>query len=184
MDINYVIDVMQKTEMTTALIIGRFQPFHLGHLRLIQEAAKEADHIILGIGSSQASYTNNNPFTAQERKKMIELSLQAFGKDKRFSIYFIPDIGDNARWVAHVKNIVPGFDVVYTNGELERTLFKEAGYRIHATGLFNRELYSGIEIRRRILAGEKWEDLVPEGTLKIMKEIKGVERIKSIGGCL
>jgi len=45
--------------MTTALIIGRFQPFHLGHLLLIKEAAKEADIIVIGIGSSQESRTRH-----------------------------------------------------------------------------------------------------------------------------
>jgi nicotinamide-nucleotide adenylyltransferase len=164
--------------MATALIIGRFQPFHLGHMRLIEEAQKEAEHIVIGIGSSQESHKTSNPFSAEERRKMIESSLK--GVKSRVSVYDIPDIGDNARWVSHVENIVPKFDVVYTNGELERRLFKEAGHRIHATGLFNRDKYSGTEIRRRIITGEEWEDLVPEGALKILEKIKGVERIISL----
>lgn len=164
--------------MTTALIIGRFQPFHLGHLRLLEEAGKEADEIIIGIGSSQESNTASNPFTAEERRRMIRSSIS--GIKSRISVYDIPDIGDNTRWVKHVEKIVPKFDVVYTNGELERHLFAEAGYRVHATGLFNRDKYSGTEIRRRILSGESWEELVPDGTLKVLKDIKGAERIRSV----
>jgi nicotinamide-nucleotide adenylyltransferase len=164
--------------MATALIIGRFQPFHLGHLRLIEEAQKEAEHIVIGIGSSQESHKTKNPFSAEERRKMIESSLK--GVKSKVSIYDIPDIGDNARWVAHVEKIVPKFDVVYTNGELERRLFKEAGHRIHATGLFNRDKYSGTEIRRRIIAGGEWEDLVPAGTLKVLEALNGIERIKAL----
>lgn len=164
--------------MTTALIIGRFQPFHLGHLRLIEEAEKEADCILIGIGSSQESGTINNPFTAGERRRMIESALR--GRESRIAILDVPDVGDNARWVSHVEKIAPKFDVVYTNGELERGLFAKAGYGVHATGLFNRDKYSGTEIRRRVLAGERWEDLVPEGTLKVMKEINGLERIKAL----
>ena len=160
---------------TTVLIIGRFQPFHMGHILLIEEAAKEADHIIIGIGSSQEGRTRSNPFTAAERREMIERSVKI---EKKYSVYEIPDVNDDKRWVSHVEKIVPKFDVVYTNGELERALFAKAGYRVHATGLYNRDLFSGTEIRRRILSGERWEDLVPEGTLKILDEIKGVDRIR------
>jgi nicotinamide-nucleotide adenylyltransferase len=163
--------------MTVALIIGRFQPFHLGHLRLIEEAAKEADHIIIGIGSSQCSGTENNPFTADERRKMIEASIP---KRIKHSVHEITDIGNDKLWVFHVNKIVPKFEVVYTNGELERRLFKEAGYGVHATGLYNRDKFSGTEVRRRIRAEQEWESLVPEGTKKILKEIGGEERIKSL----
>jgi nicotinamide-nucleotide adenylyltransferase len=163
--------------MTTALIIGRFQPFHLGHHMLAEEAAKEAESILIGVGSSQESHTKNNPFTAEERRRMILSSVKDIGR--KVSVFDVPDIGNNERWVNHVEKIVPKFDVVYTNGELERTLFAKAGYRVHATGLFNREKYSGTEIRRRVLAGERWRHLVPEGALGVLKEIKGVERIRS-----
>jgi len=78
------------------------------------------------------------------------------------------------------KLLIPKFDVVYTNGELERSLFALAGYPVHATGLYNRDLYSGTEIRRRMGAGERWRHLVPEGTRKVIDEINGVELIKSL----
>ena len=160
-----------------ALIIGRFQPFHLGHLRLIEFAAREVDSIIIGIGSSQESNTRENPFSAAERRRMIESSLAEI----TFEIFEIPDINNNEIWVSHVKEIIPEFDSVYTNTELERQLFKEAGCKVRETPFFDRGNYSGTEIRRRILAGEVWEDLVPEGTLKVMEEIKGEARIRELG---
>lgn len=166
------------SNMTTALIIGRFQPFHLGHLLLVLEASKEARKIVIGIGSSQESRTPTNPFTAEERRRMILLSVKDIGCE--VCVYDIPDIGDNERWVAHVEKIVPEFDVVYTNGELERSLFAKAGYKVHATGLYNRNLYSGTEIRRRILAGVKWKHLVPEGTKKVLAELNARELLKGL----
>ena len=159
------------------LIIGRFQPFHLGHLRLIEFAAKEVDSLIVGIGSSQESNTRENPFSAAERRRMIENSLAGI----KFEIFEIPDINNNELWVPHVKKIIPEFDSVYTNAELERRLFKEAGCEVRTTEFFDRGNYSGTEIRRRILAGEEWRDLVPEGTLKAMEEINGEERIRNLG---
>ena len=57
-----------------ALFIGRFQPFHKGHLKIIQQASETYDQILVGIGSSQYSHTVDNPFTAEERTEMIEWS--------------------------------------------------------------------------------------------------------------
>jgi nicotinamide-nucleotide adenylyltransferase len=37
------------------LLIGRFQPFHIGHLKAIEQATSENDEVIIGIGSAQYS---------------------------------------------------------------------------------------------------------------------------------
>ena len=158
------------------MIIGRFQPFHLGHLKLIETAEKDLDRIIIGIGSSQFSHTKRNPFTAEERKRMIEESLNI----KNIQIIPIPDVNNDKVWVSHVRKLVPEFQVVYTNSELERKLFRDAGIEVRSTKIFNRKNYSGTEIRRRILNMENWKELVPEGTLKVMKEINGEERIRKL----
>jgi len=48
--------------MTTGLIIGRFQPFHKGHLHAIEHALKEVDELIIAVGSSQYVNTEDNPW--------------------------------------------------------------------------------------------------------------------------
>src|SRR3970040_1541422 len=50
-----------------ALWIGRFQPFHLGHLSMAKRILAEVDELVIGIGSAQYSHTPENPFTAGER---------------------------------------------------------------------------------------------------------------------
>lgn len=163
--------------MKIALIIGRFQPFHLGHLKLIEIAAEEADKLIIGIGSSQESNTKENPFTAGERRDMIKNSISI---KIPYEIVKIPDINNDRLWVAHVKKLVPEFNVVYTNGELERGLFRGVGIQVVSTGIFNRDMYSGTEIRRRMVYGEEWEHLVPKGTAEAIRKIGGVERVKRL----
>ena len=56
-------------------LIGRFQPFHLGHLEAIKFALAKVEHLHVGIGSSNKSHEERNPFTADERKKMILSSI-------------------------------------------------------------------------------------------------------------
>jgi nicotinamide-nucleotide adenylyltransferase len=162
-----------------ALFIGRFQPFHLGHLLLLERLSKQYDEIIIGIGSSQYQNTYDNPFSEAERKQMITNALDAVGIHK-YRIYAIPDIHDPPRWVDHVFSIVSDFDVIIANNPFTRKLFSEKGYVVKGTTFFNRKQYSGKEIRRRIIQDEPWWELVPDVVFKIITDIDGVTRVKNI----
>ncbi len=160
-----------------ALYIGRFQPFHYGHLLLLKHVAGGYDEVIIGIGSSQYHDTVENPFYAEERKTMIERSLDAEGI-KNFRIVFISDIHDPPKWVDHVRSIVSDFDVVLSNNDFTKELFSEKGFRVEETPVFKRAQYSGAEIRRRMNQDEDWESLVPKAVVKIIDGIHGVQRVK------
>ena len=159
-----------------ALFIGRFQPFHNGHVHVIQHICDNYDEFIIGIGSSQYGYTLENPFTANERKCMIEQSLEGAGA-KNHRIMFIPDIHNPPKWVAHVLSVIPDFDVVISNNTLTKRLFSEKGYVVKETPIYKRTTYSGKEIRRRMINNESWKNLVPEAVCKIIEEIDGVQRL-------
>jgi nicotinamide-nucleotide adenylyltransferase len=165
-----------------ALFIGRFQPFHKGHLQVIQNASKKYEKIILGMGSSQYDNTDQNPFTADERKLMIQKSLKKIGI-KNYEIVLIPDIHDLSKWASYVLSIIPNFDVILTNSPLTKSLFTEKGYIVKETSLYDRNKYSGKEIRKRIINDEYWENLVPESVSAIIKKIDGIKRLKEISKC-
>jgi nicotinamide-nucleotide adenylyltransferase len=59
------------TMVYRGLYVGRFQPFHLGHLDAIKYTLKEVDELVIVIGSAQYSHNANNPFTAGERLVMV-----------------------------------------------------------------------------------------------------------------
>ena len=159
-----------------ALFIGRFQPFHKGHLKVLQNASINFDKIIIGIGSSQYSHTKENPFTADERKLMVEKSLRKVGINN-FKIILIPDIHNPPKWVDHVLSIFTDFDVVITNNSLTKSLFSKKGYSIEKTPLYDKKYFSGKEIRRRIIKGEQWEHLVPKEVFKLINEFNGTQRL-------
>ena len=166
-----------------ALFVGRFQPFHNGHLEVLKTVYKDFDEIIIGIGSSQYSNTLDNPFTAEERKEMIEKTLNAEGI-KNYKIYFIPDIHNYSKWVSHVESIVPKFDIVISNNSSTNKLFSEKGYTIRNTPLFDRKKYSGKVIRKRMIKGKKWKNYVPKRVAEVIEKINGVERLKKLSGGL
>lgn len=161
------------------LFIGRFQPFHRGHLQVITNAARDFDEVIIGIGSSQYGNKLDNPFTSDERKLMIERSLDNSGV-KNYNIILIPDIHNPPKWVDHVLSIVSDFEIVITNNALTKRLFLEKGYEVKETPLFNNEDFSGEEIRKRMINEEHWSDCVPKEVEEIINEIDGVKRLKEL----
>lgn len=54
-----------------AVFIGRFQPFHNGHLQVIEHGLQIAERVIVLVGSATAASSPKNPFTYEERKTMI-----------------------------------------------------------------------------------------------------------------
>ena len=162
-----------------ALFIGRFQPFHNGHMKIIKEASKKYTEVIIGIGSSQYGNTIDNPFTSDERKLMIEKSLKNIGI-MNYKIIFIPDIHNPPKWVNHVLSIISDFDIVITNNIITKQLFSEKDYNVKETPLYNKKYYSGEVIRNKIKNDEIWEKLVPIEVYKIIKKIKGENRIKQL----
>jgi len=162
-----------------SLLIGRFQPFHKGHLQLIQGVCAEYGEVIIGIGSSQYGNILDNPFTSDERKFMIEKSLEKIGV-KNYKVVLIPDIHNYPKWVDHVVSIISDFDVVLSNNSLTKRLFSKKGYAVKETPLYDRDKYSGKEIRRRIINDEPWVDLVPEPVCNIIKKIGGINRLKKL----
>ncbi len=162
-----------------ALVIGRFQPFHKGHMEVVKYIISKYEAVIIGIGSAQYSHTLDNPFTAGERHLMISRSLEAEGIH---NYYLVPieDLHRNAIWVAHVEAIAPPFDVVFANNPLTKRLFKEKGYKVEVPPFYDRRKYSGREIRRRIILGKPWEHLVPEPVAETIKEIDGISRLREL----
>ena len=164
-----------------ALFVGRFQPFHNGHIHAIRSILEEADELIIVVGSAQMSHEPDNPFTAGERLEMIRLALDAAKIDRnQYMLIPIPDAPAHRVWVSQVESQTPRFDVVYTNQPLTRRLLIEAGYEVRGIKLYRRDQYEATEIRQRILQGEDWSGLVPLEVYRYVKEIDGEGRIRDL----
>lgn len=86
-----------------AVFIGRFQPFHLGHYSVIEQALTLADNVLVLIGSSGGPRTHRNPFTFSERSGMITQSF----KNGRVACAPIQDhLYNDERWIEEVQNTV------------------------------------------------------------------------------
>jgi bifunctional NMN adenylyltransferase/nudix hydrolase len=80
-----------------SVYIGRFQPFHCGHLALLIHALQLAPRCVVVVGSAFRARTAHNPFTWQERAQMVRASLPVQDQDR---VDFLPvrDYFDEVQW--------------------------------------------------------------------------------------
>jgi nicotinamide-nucleotide adenylyltransferase len=172
--------------MSTAvrgILVGRYQPFHAGHLEVVRHlrAQHPDDEVVIGIGSAQESFTPENPFTAGERFEMIERTLRDAGVD-RCPIVPIPDIQRHGEWVAYVATLLPPFERVYTNNPLTRLLFERDGYQVVNPPIYDRERNEGVKIRHQLATGGDWRSAVPPAVARYLDEIEAPARLRMLRG--
>ncbi len=161
------------------LLIGRFQPFHLGHLDAVLFGLTRVDELSICIGSSNKYNEKKNPFSATERREMILSSIEP-SIANRIKIFNIPDIDNHEKWTFEIDQIVPKYDVVFTNDEFTKTLFEKHQINVIQVILKDREKFSGTNIRQLILDDKNWQDLVPQGTRNVLDKINATERLKNL----
>jgi len=159
------------------LLIGRFQPFHLGHLDAIKFALSQVEKLWLGLGSSNKPIEKNNPFTSEERKEMILSSINS-SLISRIKIFPIPDMEDHKKWIEKIDTIVPKYEIVFSNDELTEYLYSKRGTKVLRIPFTKRDVLSGTNIRDRIISDQKWEHLVPEGTRNFLNKINAKKRLE------
>jgi len=161
------------------LLIGRFQPFHLGHLEALKFASSKVDNLWLGLGSSNKSIEKSNPFSAEERKKMILSSIDDSIKNK-ITIYFIPDVDNHVKWIEKIDTIVPKFDIVFSNDPLTDHLYSKKTVQVISIPFLNRDTLSGTNIRNLIISDQEWENFVPEGTKNFLINHSAKAHLKNL----
>ncbi len=145
--------------MVKGLYIGRFQPFHNGHLWAIKHAFENVDELVVGIGSAQEKGVEHNPFSVDDRERMIRSVFEAEGISG-VTIVRIPDINDAVRWISYVEQIVGEFDVLISGDGKNQDLFSEAGYKLVKLPRWEGE--SGTRVRKLIRENGDWKKHVPK----------------------
>lgn len=151
--------------MRKALFIGRFQPFHKGHLHAIENIIERYGFAIIGVGSSQEKGTMENPLSFEQRKHIIETVMEKHGFRGQYKIFPIPDLYDDRKWVSYC--LKEHFDVVVSGNEWVQKCFTGIKEVSNPDFLRREELQATI-IRRKIIDNEPWEHLVPEEEIEFL----------------
>ncbi len=179
--------------MKRALYIGKFQPFHLGHLDIVKQiaSASDIDEIIICIGSAQWNFKNRNPerpwldnfLTWQERKEIIERSLAGIVSKKVHILPvtdFLPKWGPDStpQWFNYIKNHSPEFAVLYTNRKKEIELFGKEGFATRTHLLkYN---FSATMVREKMALKAAWEPMVSPNAVETLRKFDAESRLADL----
>lgn len=81
---------LEPKENQYAMFVGRWQPLHLGHKHLFQQALDEGKNILICIREGEVN--EKNPFTTDQVKEMIELEYALLVSCGIVKVIIIPDI--------------------------------------------------------------------------------------------
>ena len=143
---------------TVGLFIGRFQPFHLGHLKAIKESAQKVDVLWIGIGSIDTQ-NKENPFTFRERVWMIRMVL-GIEKISNYRIFGIKDYPDDQIWIEKIFARTGLIDIVFTGNDWTATCFTQEGQRVEMISLL--EGISATKVREKLRTNMSYKEMVPE----------------------
>lgn len=159
------------------IFIGRFQPFHKGHLRVIEKVIDDCEEVIIGIGSSGCAGSSRNPLDINEREEIISAVLEARKLDA--NIYSIEDVPDDRRWMEYL--LLCDFDAIFSSNkwvlDIAQSVKKEYAY---AFGIIDVKPLvdsketcdiSATKVRTSIADGNGlWKSMVPEEVRGIIEQ--------------
>lgn len=161
---------MESKKNDVGVVIGRFQPFHLGHAWLIKESLRKFEKLIILVGSSNIK-DRNNLWDLKTRIKMLEdfISHENVG-DRIIKIEEIEDVPSDDNWleIALSKIGLRNFTVIGDN-DWVNSIFSEAGYSIYRIGYKNRDLWEGKRIRKLLIEDNNWQERVPEYLVELIR---------------
>jgi len=159
-------------------MVARWRPVHLVHAAILRGLCARAEHVVIGIGSSNR-YNAANPFTAAETSEMIQLVL---GEDiGRVELLEIPDLGDGPRWAEMVRGMMPSLDLFVSANAWVGDLVAEfwpVVHPIHFLAEEERAPISGTLVREAMASGGSWQELVPPEVAAFLQEQELIPRLR------
>lgn len=173
------------------VVLGRFQPFHKGHLEYVLKALKNCQILYIGITTPGKKLTSfepqdinrlgakNNPFSFSERKIMIKKALVEKNIDLKkikfidFRPYKIKE------WFLKVpKDSTYFFLLISPTEKLKVDQMKAQGLNVVILGNINNRKHQAFDIRYKISQNKSWKHLVPNSVYEYLIEINAPKRLK------
>lgn len=169
---------------------GRFQPFHKGHLNAVIMCLERCETLYIGIRTFETimsfdisqlkKSSEENPFTFEERMRMIKESLIDVGVDlRRVNIVPFP-LENPEKWYEYIPKDTVHFRIGVLDWNEEKIReFEKSGVKIETLPIYEKNIIAE-EIRKRMVENKNWKELVPTGTARVIEEIDGVNRVKML----
>lgn len=165
--------------MKVWFFIGRFQPAHKWHLQaLLDMYATWVTHFIIGVWSAQKEWTEDNPFTFIERKKILELLLQEV--PFTFEIHAIPDVWDDQKWFEYVTTKLPHFDVVLSWNPRLENIFRPKWYDLYVPTISVEIKWTNTRKAIALSDQEYIDNAINDDVYKYLLEINAPARLQKL----
>jgi cytidyltransferase-like protein len=176
------------TKRRYGVVLGRFQPLHVGHMEYLEAAKRKCDRLVVGVTNPDTSLLTHhdadpnrskqesNPFPYFLRYEMIDASLRDEGWHPDTFAIVPADITDISKVGAFLPD--PSQSIVFITiydawGDEKAKRLSEISFTVEI--LWRREMServtSGSEIRRRMRQGESWRHLVPAGVAQALDRV-------------
>ena len=86
----YLAEAAARSTSGYAMFVGRYQPWHVGHRWMIDQALNEGKKVLLCIRDVEPD--EKNPWTAMEIYGNLEIALEDLINEQRVKLMIIPDI--------------------------------------------------------------------------------------------
>jgi len=171
-----------------SLFIGRFQPFHIGHLADIKSIITKGEYCIITIAAANKVGTWRNPLTGDEREMILRETLAEEEKlnpgsvpPDRYEIHQLADIDDDARWAQYVVDSLPKFNKIYSGSAFVRSFFEKNPQfeTLPITFVLDNEgeRLCATTIRKKVLKWEDYGDYIRPKTGEILDKLAFRERL-------
>ncbi len=140
-------------------MIARWKPVHLGHSAVLRALCQSAQHVVIGIGSSNR-YNLRNPFTVDETKAMLNIALRDY---TNYEIVAVPDLDDGPRWRVMVRDMLGDLDAFISDNAYVIGLLQEFYTVIKPVELVadaDKVPLNATMVRFAMAAGEPWYEMV------------------------
>ncbi|MEN9430586.1 MAG: hypothetical protein RJA86_1445 [Pseudomonadota bacterium] len=174
------------------VFIGRFQPFHIGHARVLQQALAQSAQVIVLIGSAKQARNTRNPFTIEERTEMILGSLKPEDAARVHCQPLHDCLYNDAVWVTNVQEAVQ--EVVSKHSATVNPRIGLIGHKKDQSSYYlrlfpqwesvdveNHHALSATPLREDYLLGQMpAQDVLPQGTVNFLQNFQSQEVYHSL----
>jgi nicotinamide mononucleotide adenylyltransferase len=175
------------------VVHGRFQLFHLDHLKYVLAAKERSRHLVVGITNPDPTLTKfdpadphrsleqDNPLTFYERHVMLrDVLLEAGVNYRDFSLVPLP-INFPELYRYYVPMEATFFLTIYDEwGERKHAMFKSLGLKVEILWRkpSSEKGLTATALRRLMGSGQPWEHLVPPAVACLVKDMELLERLR------
>lgn len=173
----------------TIMLIGRFQPLHSAHLEIIKRCTALTDQLVVVVGSANQPRTYKNPFTFDERARMIRAATAGLS----MRVYVEPNIDtiyNDQAWAVRVQGIHSKYRCLGTkdaiighkkdDSSFYLDMFPQWEYinveEIEPLSAVNiRDLYFKSDVNMKFIKG-----VVPETTFEFLEQFRATPEYEQI----